>query len=153
MPLTTNRQLELFDIWGIDYMGSFPKSQQCEYILVAVEYVSKWVEALPCRAINSNNAKRMFLETIFSRFGVPHMVISDGGLHFIDRRFRRFLSNHGVRHNIVTPYHPQTSGQAIMLNKQIKNILHKTVNEMGIAWKDKLHEALWAYRTTYKNTS
>jgi hypothetical protein len=68
-------------------MGPFPKSQQCEYILVAVDYVSKWVEALPCRAADSNNAKRMFSETIFPRFGVPHMVISDGGPHFIDRKF------------------------------------------------------------------
>jgi len=48
MPLTTNLQLELFHVWGIDYMGSFPTSQQCKYILVAVDYVSKWVDALPC---------------------------------------------------------------------------------------------------------
>jgi transposase InsO family protein len=91
----------------------------------------------------------MFLETIFSRFGVPRMVISDGGSHLIDRRFRRFLSDHGVRHNIATPYHPQTSGQAETSNKQIKNILEKTINEMGTTWKDKLHGALWAYRTIY----
>ena len=50
MSLTTNLQLELFDVWGIDYMGPFPKSWQCEYILVAVDYVSKWVEALQYRA-------------------------------------------------------------------------------------------------------
>jgi hypothetical protein len=87
MPLTTNLQLELFDVWGIDYMGPFPKSWQCEYILVAVDYVSKWVEALPCRATDSNNAKRMFSETIFRRFRIPRMVISDGGPHFINRRF------------------------------------------------------------------
>ena len=87
MPLTTNLQLELFDVWGIDYMGPFPKSQQCEYILVAVDYVSKWVEVVPCRAIDSNNAKRMFSETIFPCFRVPRMVISDGSPHFIDRKF------------------------------------------------------------------
>jgi hypothetical protein len=68
-------------------VGPFPKSWQCEYILVVVDYVSKWVEALPCRAVDFNNAKRMFLETIFPCSGVPHMVISDGGPHFIDRRF------------------------------------------------------------------
>jgi transposase InsO family protein len=131
-------------------MGPFLKSKQCEYILVAVDYVSKWVEALPCQAADSNHAKRMFAETIFPRFGVPHMVISDGGSHFIDRKFQRFLHNHGVHHNVVTPYHPQTSGQAETSNKQIKNILQKIINEMGIGWKDKLHGALWAYRTAYK---
>jgi len=77
MPLTTNLQLELFDVWGIDDMGSFPKYWQCEYILVVVDYVSKWVEALPCRATDSNNVKRMFSETIFPCFGVPRMVIID----------------------------------------------------------------------------
>jgi transposase InsO family protein len=78
------------------------------------------------------------------------MVISDGGSHFIDRKFQCFLHNHGVRHNVATPYHPQTSGQAETSNKQMKNILQKTVNEMGIGWKDKLHGALWSYRTAYK---
>jgi hypothetical protein len=96
MPLTTKLQVELFDVWGIDYMGPFSKSRQCEYILVVADYVSKWVEALPCRVADSNHAKRMFLETIFPRFGVPRMVISDGGPHFIDRKFRCFLSYHGI---------------------------------------------------------
>ena len=118
--------------------------------MVVIDYVSKWVAGLPCQVVDSNNAKRMFSETIFPCFGVPRMVISDGGPHFIDRKFRRFLSDHGVCHNIATPYHPQTSGQAETSNKQIKNILQKTVNEMGTAWKDKLSEALWAYRTAYK---
>jgi hypothetical protein len=68
-------------------MGLFPKSRQCEYILVAVDYVSKWVEALLCRATDSNNVNMMFLETIFPRFEVSCIVISDGGPHFIDRRF------------------------------------------------------------------
>jgi hypothetical protein len=65
----------------------------------------------------------MFLETIFPCFGIPRMVISNGGPHFIDTRFWCFLSNHGVHHNIVTPYHPQTSGQVETSNKQIKNII------------------------------
>jgi transposase InsO family protein len=71
------------------------------------------------------------------------MVISDGGTHFIDRSFRKYLLKHGIRHNIATPYHPHTSGQAETSNKHIKNILQKTVNEMGTKWKDKLPDALW----------
>jgi hypothetical protein len=117
VPLTNILQIELFDVWGIDYMGPFPKSKQYEYILVVVDYVSKWVEALPCQATDSNHAKRMFAKTIFPRFGVPRIVISDGGSHFIDRKFQCFLHNHGVRHNVVTPYHPQTSGQVETSNK------------------------------------
>ena len=77
-------------------------------------------------------------------------MISDGGSHFIDRTFRKCLSELGVDHQVATPYHPQTSGQAEMSNKQIKNILQKTVNAMWKGWKSKLPEALWAYRTAYK---
>ena len=92
----------------------------------------------------------MFEETIFPHFGVPRMVIINGGTHFIDKNFHNYLSRHGIRHNIATPYHPQTSGQAETLNKQIKNILQKMVNEMGTAWKDRLPDALWANKMAYK---
>jgi hypothetical protein len=78
------------------------------------------------------------------------LVISDGGTHFIDKNFYKYLAKHGIHHNVTTPYHPQTSGQAETSNKQIKNILQKTIDEMGTKWKDKLPDALWAYRTTYK---
>ena len=78
------------------------------------------------------------------------MVISDGGSHFINKTFRQFLAGHGVKHNVATPYHPQTNGQVETSNKQIKNILQKTVDEMGKNWKNKLHDALWAYRIAYK---
>jgi transposase InsO family protein len=136
---------------GIDYMGQFPKSRDAEYILVAVDYVSKWVEALPCRNADSKHAKKMFHEVIFPRFGTPRMVISDGGPHFIDKTFRQFLAEYGVKHNIATLYHPQTSDRAETSNKKIKNILQKIVDEMGKKWKYKFHDALWAYRTTYKH--
>jgi transposase InsO family protein len=108
MPLHYNLQIEIFDVWGIDFMGPFQKSQ----ILVTIDYVSNWVEAMPCRATNAKHARRMFHEIIFPRFGTPHMVISDGGSHFIDKTFRAFLKELGAKHNIATPYHPQTSGQA-----------------------------------------
>ena len=78
------------------------------------------------------------------------MVISDGGSHFIDKTFRAFLKKLRAKHNIATLYHPQTSGQAKTSNKQIKNIIQKMVNEMGKGWKNKLPDALWAYRTAYK---
>jgi transposase InsO family protein len=75
--------------------------------------------------------KRMFHEVIFPRYGVPQIAISDGGSHFIDQTFRKALMEVEVDHRIVTPYHPQTSGQAEISNKQIKNILQKMVKQMG----------------------
>jgi len=73
-------------------MGQFPPSKKCEFILVAVHYVSKWVEALPCKHADNKSSKRMFEEIIFPIFGVPRVVISDGGSHFIDKRFEHYLS-------------------------------------------------------------
>jgi hypothetical protein len=76
---------------------------------VVVDYISKWVEAMPCRAANAKNSK-MFEEIIFPRFRVPRMVISDGGTHFTDKGFHRYLMIYGIHHNVATPYDPQTSG-------------------------------------------
>ena len=142
MPLKSNLQVEIFDVWGVDFMDPFPMSERCEYILVVVDYVSKWVEALPCVAADSRSSKRMFQETIFPRIGAPRVVISDGGSHFIDKTFRKCLSELGVDDQVATPYHPQTSGQAETSNKKNKNILQKTVNAMGKGWKSKLPETL-----------
>jgi len=77
MPLMNNLKVELFDVWGIDYMGPFPKLGDIKYILVAVDYMSKWVEALPYRVVDSKHAKKMFHEVIFQWFGTPRMVISE----------------------------------------------------------------------------
>jgi hypothetical protein len=110
-------------------MGPFPNSECCEYILVVVDYVSKWVEVLPCQAADAMHSKRMFHEVIFPRYGVPRIVISDGGSHFIGRTFLKAHTKVGVDHQIATPYHPQTSGQAEISNKQIKNIFQKIVNQ------------------------
>jgi hypothetical protein len=109
--------MELFDVWGIDYMGHFLGSKNYEYILVVVDYVSKWVEAMPCRAADANNSKKMFEEIIFPQFGVPRMVISDGGTHFIDKNFHNYLTKHGIYHNVASLYHPLTSGQVETSNK------------------------------------
>jgi transposase InsO family protein len=152
MPLTLNLQTDIFNVWGIDFMGPFPNSEGCEYILVVVDYISKWVEVLPCRAADAMHAKRMFYEVIFLRYRVPRIVISDGGSHFIDQAFRKALTEVGVDHRIATPYHPQTSGQAKTSNKQIQNIHQKIVNQMNRSWRSNLNEALWAYRMAYKTT-
>jgi hypothetical protein len=117
MPLQNNLQIELFDVWGIDFMGPFPKSYDSEYILVVVDYVSKWV-AMQCRAADSKHARRMFHDVIFPHFGTPWMVISDRGSHFIDKTFRNFVKELGAQHNVATPYHPkQMTMQKHQINK------------------------------------
>jgi hypothetical protein len=71
MPLTSNLQIDIFDVRGIDFMGPFSNLVGCEYILVVVDYVSKWIEALSCRVADAMHSKRMFHVVIFTRYGVP----------------------------------------------------------------------------------
>ncbi|RVW86075.1 Retrovirus-related Pol polyprotein from transposon 17.6 [Vitis vinifera] len=89
-------------------------------------------------------------ENIFSRFGVPKAIISDGGTHFCNKPFETLLAKYGVKHKVATPYHPQTSGQVELANREIKNILMKMMNTSRRDWSMKLHDSLWAYRTAYK---
>ncbi|XP_058774424.1 uncharacterized protein LOC131648708 [Vicia villosa] len=150
MPQKGILEVELFDVWGIDFMGPFPPSFGKNYILVAVDYVSKWVEAV---ALPTNDAEVVvnFLKTnIFSRFGVPRALISDEGTHFLNKLMENLLKKYNVKHKIATAYHPKTSGQVEVSNRQIKQILEKTVSASRKDWSMKLEDALWAYRTAFK---
>ncbi|CAN6579368.1 unnamed protein product [Malus baccata var. baccata] len=150
MPQNPIFNVEIFDVWGIDFMGHFPSSHGFVYILFAVDYVSKWVEA---RATRTNDSKVVadFVKTnIFVRFGMPRVLISDGGSHFCNRTIEALLKKYGVTHKVATPYHPQTSGQAEVSNREIKQILEKTVGPNRKDWSLRLNDALWAYRTAYK---
>ena len=150
MPLNPILAVNLFDDWGIDFMGPFPYSLGYIYILVGVNYVSKWVEAVPYRAANHRVVLKFLNENIFSRFGVPKAIISDGGSHFCNKPFENLLTKYGVKHKVVPPYHPQTSGQVELANKEIKTMLMKVVNSNRKDWSLKLLDSLWAYRKTYK---
>ena len=103
-------------MWGIDFMGPFPISDRNKYILVCVDYVSKWVEAQAC-IVNDVRVVCKFLQRLFARFGMPRAIISDGGTHFCNRNMEALLACYGVKHKIATPYHPQTSGQVEVSNR------------------------------------
>ena len=111
------------------------------YILLAVDYVSRWVEAIASRTNDGAMVLKFLKENIFSRFGVPKAMISDGGSHFCNRHFQPFeklMKKFGVVHKVSTPYHPQTNGQAELANREIKQILMKTVNPSRKDWSLRL---------------
>ncbi|GKD66877.1 reverse transcriptase domain-containing protein, partial [Tanacetum coccineum] len=130
MPQNSIQVCEIFDVWGIYFMGPFPSSKGKKYILVAVDYLSKWVEA---KALPINDARVVvkFLKSLFARFGTPRAIISDRGTHFCNDKFAKVMSKYGVTHRLATAYHPQTSGQVEVSNRGLKRIL-------------------WAFRTAYK---
>ncbi|PIN02745.1 DNA-directed DNA polymerase [Handroanthus impetiginosus] len=142
MPLNTILEVELFDIWGTDFMGPFVPSFSNVYIVVAVDYASKWVKAV---AVPSNDSKvivNFIKKNIFALFGTRRAIISDEGTHFCNRNFKALLSKYGIKHKIFTPYHPQTSGQVEVSNREIKKILEKTISSTHKDWSKRLDESL-----------
>ncbi|XP_070054408.1 uncharacterized protein [Nicotiana tomentosiformis] len=123
-----------------------------KYILVAVDYVSKWVEAVEMPTNDAKGVIKFLKRNIFTRFGTTRAIFSDGGTYFCNRAFDKLLEKYGVRHKVATPYHPQTSGQVEVTNREIKNILTKTVRGTRTDWTNKLDDALWAYHTAFKTT-
>nr|GEZ76973.1 reverse transcriptase domain-containing protein [Tanacetum cinerariifolium] len=128
MPQNFIQICEIFDVWGIDFIGPFPSSKGNKYILVVVDSLSKWVEA---KALPTNDARVVvkFLKSLFSRFGTPKAIINDRGTHFCNDQFSRVMAKYGVTHRLSTAYHPQTSGQVEVTNRGLKRILERMVGE------------------------
>ncbi|CAL2271335.1 unnamed protein product [Prunus armeniaca] len=150
MPLNNILVVKLFDVWGIDFMGPFPSSFGYIYILAAVDYVSKWVEATATRTNDHKVVLNFLKDMIFTRFGTPRAIISDGGSHFCNKPFEALMKKYNITHKVAIPYHAQTSGQVEISNREIKNILMKTVSPTRKDWSLRLNDALWAYPTAYK---
>ncbi|XP_057545958.1 uncharacterized protein LOC130824952 [Amaranthus tricolor] len=143
-------EIEVFDVWGVGFMGPFPSSYVNKYILLAVDYVSNLVEAIASSTIDARVVTKFFKKHIFPLFSTPRVLISDGGQHFLEKRFEGVLKKYGVYHKIGLGYHPRTSGQAKISKRDIKRILKKTVVRSRKDWATKLDDSLWAYRTAFK---
>jgi transposase InsO family protein len=144
--------MEPFERWELDFTGPFnPKSNQKAYILVAKDYITKWVEAeaLP----NEIEVVIKFIFKLFVRHGLPREVITDGGSQFIAHRITTTLDNYHIKHIITSLYHPQANGQVESTNKVLEAILTKTVSTNRQNWASKLPNSLWAYLTTWHNTT
>ena len=143
---------QIFYVWGIDFMGPFPPSFGNVYILLAVDYESKWVEEISYPKNDAITVVGFIQRNILSKFGAPKTIISDKGSHFANKIFAKLISRYGIKHMMELAYLPQSNGQAEISNKEIKKILEKTVNTSKKDWSIKLDDALWAYRTTYKTS-
>ena len=150
MPLPGILVVQLFDVWGIDFLGPFPASFENMYILLIVDYVSKWVKAAACPKNDANTVVGFLQRNILSRFRTPRTVISDGGSHFANKVFNKLMSRYGMKHIMSLAYHPQKNGQVEISNREIKKILENAVCFSITDWSLKLDNALWAYRTAFK---
>ncbi|RDX70001.1 Tf2-6, partial [Mucuna pruriens] len=141
---------EVFDVWGIDFMGPFPISNGYSYILLAIDYVSRWVEAIATKTNDAKVVVDSLKSNVFYRFGIAKVLISDQRSHFCNRAMASLLQKYGVMHKIAIAYHPQTNGQAKVFNREIKKTLQKMTNPSRKDWSRLLEDALWVHRTAYR---
>ena len=108
--MRTILEVELFDLWGMDFMGPFPSLFSNLYILLALDNVSKWVEAIPTHTNDASVVAKFLRIHIFTRFGTPRALITDGGTHLCNKLVDKVLKKYGVRHHTSLAYHPLAIG-------------------------------------------
>ena len=138
-----------FAQWGLDIVGHFPKAiGNKKWLLVGTDYFIKWVEAKPLANIRDVDAKRFVWKNIITWFGIPRTFISDNGLQFDNKAFKRYCCDLGITNRYSTLAYPQENGQAKAVNKVIVNGLKKRLDDAKGKWMEDLSHVLWTYRTT-----
>ncbi|XP_062080520.1 uncharacterized protein LOC133785286 [Humulus lupulus] len=112
MPQTPILILEIFYVWGMDFMGLFPSSFGNEYYLLALDEMSKWVEAIATKTDNSKTVVDFIHSNVFVCFGIPKAILSDQGTHFCNKSIEALFRRYSVTHKVKAAYHPQANGQA-----------------------------------------
>nr|XP_025678358.1 uncharacterized protein LOC112778234 [Arachis hypogaea] len=124
-----------------------------KYLIVAIDYYTKWIEAEPLASISSSNCRKFMWRQVITRFGISEVVISDNGTQFTDKKFTEFLTGLGVKQKFSSVEHPQTNGQVESANKVILLGLKKRLDNKKGAWADELASVLWSYRTTEQSAT
>eukprot|EP00253_Pinus_taeda_P010386 PITA_10386 len=160
-PIISNEMLlkpqvliDPFEQWALDFVGPInPPSNGKRYIIVCMDYVTKWAEAKAVRKATKDTMVTFLFEEIIVRYGVPRQIVTDQGTQFTSKLVRDLTEKYKIKHRKSTPYHPQANGQVESTNKFLENIMTKTVQLNRRDWYEKLKDALWAYRITWKNTT
>ena len=129
--------------WGLDIVGPFPKAVgNKNYLLVGIDYFTKWVEAEPLANIRGVDVKRFIWKNIITRFRVPHTLISDNGLQFDSKAFKKYCCDLGIKSRYSTPAYPLVNGQAETVNKVIVSGLKKRLDNAKGRWVEELPHVL-----------
>jgi hypothetical protein len=140
-----------FAKWGIDFMQCKPTSAGGHgYIIVAIEYFTKWAEAMPTFLNDGCTAALFLFNHIITHFGVPRAIFTDHGAHFKNHMMSELHGKLGFRQENSCPYYPQVNGQVEAINKVLKTMIQCMVGENKTSWHLQLFSALWAYRTSVK---
>ncbi|XP_034197970.1 uncharacterized protein LOC117613470 [Prunus dulcis] len=141
-----------FDAWGLDVVGPIaPKSSDGHsYILAATDYFSKWAEAVPLKEVKKENVVSFIKVNIINRYGVPRYIITDNGKPFSNRLMDKLCEDFGFKQRNSSMYNAPANGLAEAFNKTLCSLLKKVVGRTKKDWHERINEALWAYRTTYR---
>ncbi|GAU47765.1 hypothetical protein TSUD_193020 [Trifolium subterraneum] len=143
-----------FAWWGMDILGPFPTAaRQVKYLIVSVDYFTKWIEAEPLAKISAPHILRFFKRNVLARFGIPQVVVTDNGTQFTNKKFQEFLATIGTTQHFTSVEHPQTNGQAEAANRVILRGLRRRMGASKGNWTEELHNVLWSYRTTPHSTT
>ncbi|GAU45421.1 hypothetical protein TSUD_182900 [Trifolium subterraneum] len=143
-----------FAWWGMDILGHFPTAaRQVKYLIVVVDYFTKWIEAEPLAKIGASHILRFFKRNVLARFGIPQVVVTDNGTQFTNKKFQEFLAAIGTTQHFTSVEHPQTNGQAEAANRVILQGLRRRMGASKGNWTEELHNVLWSYRTTPHSTT
>ena len=153
-PLTSVTSPWPFQQWGLDILRPLPMGKdQCKFIIVAVDYFTKWAEAEPLATITKQKIRNFVWRAIICRFGVPRALVSDNGKQFDNAKFRDFCAELGIKNYYSSPAHPQSNGQAEVTIRTLKAALKTKLEDLKGSWVEYLPEVLWAYRTTQKSAT
>ena len=153
-PLTSVTSPWPFQQWGLDILGPLPIGKgQCKFIIVAVDYFTKWAEAEPLATITEQKIRNFVWRAIICRFGIPRALVSDNGKQFDNTKFRDFCAELGIKNYYSSPAHPQSNGQAEVTIRTLKAALKTKLEDLKGSWVEYLPEVLWAYRTTQKSAT
>ena len=138
---------------AMDIVGPLKRSKKGnKYILVLMDYATKWPEAFPLRNILTETIVEHLIE-VTARLGVPSELLTDNGTNFISRVMQQFCTMTGMKQIKTSLYHPQTNGMVERFNATLKRLLRKLVNNPGAEWDECLPYVLWAYRGTVHKTT
>ena len=153
-PLTSITSPWPFQQWGLDILGPLPIGKgQCKFIIVVVDYFTKWAEAEPLATITEQKIRNFVWRAIICRFGIPRALVSDNGKQFDNAKFRDFCAELGIKNYYSSPTHPQSNGQAEVTIRTLKAALKTKLEDLKGNWAEYFPEVLWAYRTTMKSAT
>ncbi|GAV88771.1 rve domain-containing protein [Cephalotus follicularis] len=154
-PLTSITAPWPFAQWGMDFVGPLPVATgQRKFLIIAVDYCTKWVEAEPLATIIEKNMESFVWKSIICIFGVPRVIVSDNGKQFDCQDFHDFCKEWRIEHILASvAYDPQSNGPAEVINREIISGLKKRLEHSKGRWTEELPSLLWAYRTTPRTTT